>query len=76
MKRFERRQLMINTNLVKERMSKLSLTQEEVAKRIEISRPIFNLKLNNKRPMKLEEVKRLSEVLELDGDQLQSYFFV
>lgn len=66
---------MINSGKIKGRMVELGLTQEKVAKEIGIAQATLNQKINNVRPMDLEEAEKLSEILGLRPDEFCIYFF-
>lgn len=56
-------------------MFELKLTQEDVAKFMDIDSTTFNLKLNNKRRFYLDEIKRLCEILQINSRaELQECF--
>ena len=66
---------MINTNKIKGRMVELGLTQDMVAKDMSIDSTTFNLKLNNKRRFYLEEIAKLSKILDIaTQEDLKEYF--
>lgn len=66
---------MVNTNKIKARMIELNLNQTEVAAQIGIAQSTFNQKINNARPMFLEEVEKLQELLNIDNADFGEYFF-
>ena len=67
---------MINSGKIKGRMVELGLTQEKVAKEIGIAQATLNQKINNVRPMDLEEAEKLSDILGLRPEEFCLYFFV
>lgn len=66
---------MINTKKVKLRMAELNLTQKEVAVYLKVAQPTINQKINNIRPMCLEEADKLAELLKLSDLEYAEYFF-
>ena len=66
---------MINTRKIKARMVELGITQKDAAKFLCIAQPTINQKINNIRPMDLEEAEKLSNLLQLNIEDFQSYFF-
>ncbi|HBC2028634.1 TPA: helix-turn-helix transcriptional regulator [Clostridium perfringens] len=66
---------MINTLKIKARMVELGLTQKSIASEIGIAAPTISQKINNIRPMMLDEVEKFSEILKIRDDQFREYFF-
>lgn len=66
---------MINTAKIKGRMVELSLTQKDVSKALQLAQPTLNQKLNNIRPLKLNEAEHLAALLQIDKDDFADYFF-
>lgn len=66
---------MINTLKIKEKMDKLNLKQGEIAKNIGIAGSSLSLKINNKRPMNLDEANILADILEIKTEEIKEYFF-
>ncbi|WP_342432639.1 helix-turn-helix transcriptional regulator [Neobacillus sp. FSL H8-0543] len=66
---------MINTLKVKSRLVELGLNQKDVAKKLGLSLPTVSQKINNKRPMHLNEVMELANLLMIDETKLVTYFF-
>lgn len=66
---------MINTLKIKARMVELGLTQKSIAAKIGIAAPTVSQKINNVRPMMLDEVEKFSEILKIRDDQFREYFF-
>jgi transcriptional regulator with XRE-family HTH domain len=66
---------MVNTQKIKARMTELDLNQTEVAAQIGIAQSTFNQKINNSRPLFLEEVEKLQELLKIDNADFSDYFF-
>lgn len=66
---------MINTNKIKGRMAELQITQKDVATQLNIAQPTANQKINNIRPMDLDEAEKLSEMLKIPPEEFGVYFF-
>ena len=65
---------MINTEKIKQRMYELGLTQNDIAECLGIARPTANQKINNVRKLDIDEVKKLSELLGIEGTEIWDYF--
>lgn len=66
---------MINTNKIKGRMSEKQLTQKDIADKLGLAQPTVNQKINNIRPMDLNEAEKLSDILEIPENEFALYFF-
>ena len=66
---------MINTNKIKGRMAELQLTQKDIARSLGIAQPTANQKINNIRPMDLNEAEKLSNLLKISPEDFGTYFF-
>lgn len=67
---------MVNSVLIKARARELGLRQVDIADRLELRQPTLNQKINNIRPMTLEECAKLAEMLKISGNEIVEYFFV
>lgn len=56
-------------------MKEKMITQNDVAKTLGIAQPTANQKINNVRPMNLEEAEKLCELLEIPDFEFRTYFF-
>lgn len=65
---------MINTEKIKQRMSELGLTQNDIAECLGIARPTANQKINNVRKLEIDEAKKLSELLDIKDSEIWDYF--
>ena len=65
----------INSNKLKGRLVELGLTQKDGADYLGISQPTFSQKVNNTRPMDLEEAEKLATLLEIPVTEYGIYFF-
>lgn len=66
---------MINTNKIKGRMAELRITQKDVATGLKLAQPTVNQKINNIRPMDLDEAEKLSLMLKIPDCEFVDYFF-
>lgn len=66
---------MVNSHKVKSRIFELALSQESIAKDMDMDYSTFNLKINNKRRIYMDEVAKLCKILELTSpSDLKEYF--
>ena len=66
---------LINSNKLKGRLVERGLTQKNVADVLGIAQPTVNQKINNIRPMDLNEAEKLAELLDIKPEEFQIYFF-
>lgn len=66
---------MINTNKIKGRMAELQMTQKDIANSLGLAQPTVNQKINNIRPMDLDEAEKLSNLLNIKPEDFAVYFF-
>lgn len=66
---------MVNTQKIKKRMKELKLSQGDLANALNIKRPTMSQKINNVRPIGLDEAEKLCEVLKINPLEFSSYFF-
>lgn len=66
---------LINTNKIKGRMAELQITQKDIANSLGLAQPTVNQKINNIRPMDLNEAEKLSNLLHIDSEDFAIYFF-
>lgn len=66
---------MVCSAKIKGRMVELGLTQATIAKELGLAQPTINQKINNIRPMDLEEAEKLSEILKISKEEFGLYFF-
>lgn len=66
---------MINSNKIKGRMVELGITQKDVAKELKIAPPTVSQKINNVRPMDLDEAETLARMLNILPENFAEYFF-
>lgn len=56
-------------------MAEMQITQKDVAKALGLAQPTVNQKINNIRPMDLDEAEKLSVLLNINPDEFSIYFF-
>lgn len=66
---------LINTNKIKGRMAELQITQKDIANSLGLAQPTVNQKINNVRPMDLNEAEKLSDLLHINSEDFATYFF-
>ncbi len=66
---------MVNTIKLKTRMTEKEKSQTVIAAAIGIAQSTFNQKINNVRPMNLDEAERIQHELEIPDAEFCSYFF-
>lgn len=65
---------MINSSAIKERLKELNLTQKDAANSMNCKQSTASLKINNRRPMYLDEAWALARLLKVE-DNFCVYFF-
>ena len=66
---------MVNTLKLKARIMEFGFTQKDLAKALNIALPTVSQKLNNKRPMYLQEADIIANLLEIPTQEFGEYFF-
>ena len=66
---------MVNSAKLKGRIVELGLTQAEIARNLKVAQPTINQKINNIRPMDLDEAEALAGLLKIDKADFAAYFF-
>lgn len=66
---------MVNSELIKERMREKKKTQRDIADALRLKTPTVSLKINNKRPLFLDEAEKIAKILDISDDEFGSYFF-
>ena len=66
---------MVNTSKIKGRLRELGLTQKNVAHHLKIALPTASQKINNRRPMTLNEALVLAVLLKIEDRQFKEFFF-
>lgn len=67
---------MINTNKIRGRIVELGMTQKDVASELKLALPTVSQKINNVRPMTLDEAEKLGKLLKIKDSEFTVYFFV
>lgn len=66
---------MVNTQKLRERMKERGITQARLGERLNLAKPTVSQKLNNVRPMFLDEAELICEELEIPACEFGKYFF-
>lgn len=66
---------MTNTLKLKAAIVGSGLNQEQVAENLEMTIATLNYKINNKSEFRASEIKKLSEVLNLTNEEVNTIFF-
>ena len=56
-------------------MREKRLSQDIVAKQMELAQSTFCQKINGTRPMNLDEANELAQILEISDSEFKTYFF-
>lgn len=56
-------------------MAELQMTQKDIANSLGLAQPTVNQKINNIRPMDLDEAEKLSNLLNIKPEDFAVYFF-
>ena len=67
---------MINSEKLKLRAKELRIRQSDIAESLSLRQSTINQKLNNRRPMTLNEAEKLANLLRIPDEQFASYFFM
>lgn len=65
---------MVNANKLKGRLVEKGYTQADAASFLGIAQPTFNQKINNIRPMDLDEAEKLAEFLDISHEEFPGFF--
>ena len=66
---------MVNTAKLKGKLRELSKTQADLARFIGVAQATMCQKLNNERPIYLDEAEKIAKFLEISDSEFGSYFF-
>lgn len=66
---------MINSQKLKDRAKQLGIRQKDIADALGLKQSSVNQKINNVRPMMLDEAEMLASVLQIDDGEFAAYFF-
>lgn len=66
---------MLNSKKIKGRIVELGITQKEVAKALGLAQATVCQKINNIRPMNLDEAEKMCMLLKIEKSEFAEYFF-
>lgn len=66
---------MINSKKIKERARELGIRQKDIAEALGLRQSTVNQKINNVRPMLLNEAEIMAETLHIGNEEFAEYFF-
>lgn len=66
---------MINSRKIKGRMAELEITQKRLAEIMGMSQATVSQKINNYRPMDLDEAEIMCRALQIEQKEFSEYFF-
>lgn len=66
---------MINSKKIKERAKELGIRQSDIANALGIKQSTACQKINNVRPMSLNEAEIMAELLQIKNEEFGAYFF-
>lgn len=66
---------MIDTHKVKVRMMEKEINQKKLATLMGMAQSTLSQKINNSRPMNLEEAEEMSKLLNISQEEFSEYFF-
>ena len=67
---------MVNSVAIKQRAKEKDIRLKEMARAMGVKQPTANQKINNIRPMLLEEAEKLAQLLGISDEEFRFYFFV
>jgi len=66
---------MVNTNKIRGRIVELGMTNKDIAYALELALPTVSQKINNVRPMSLDEAEKIGKLLGIKSEEFTTYFF-
>ena len=66
---------MLNTERIKARLDELNMTQADLATVISVGVPTMCQKINNIRPLSLDEAEKIAKALRIEDKDFGTYFF-
>lgn len=66
---------MVNSSKIKERAKTLGIRQRDIALSLGLRQSTVNQKINNVRPMLLEEAEQIAKLLKISDAEFAVYFF-
>lgn len=67
---------MVNTQMIKEKMREENIKQKDIAEKLSIASPTVSQKLNNIRPMYLDEALAMMDILNISSCDFGMYFLI
>ena len=67
---------MVNSDLIMERMKATGIDQTYISEKMKVAQSTLSLKINNHRAFTIEEMFKLSEILDIPGSDLHKFFLV
>lgn len=66
---------MVNSKMLKERAKSMGIRQKDIADALGLQQSTVNQKINNVRPMLLDEAEIVAALLNISNDEFAVYFF-
>jgi len=66
---------MVNSNKIKGRIVELGLTNKDISFVTKLALPTISQKINNIRPMNLDEAEKIAKLLKITAEDFTKYFF-
>lgn len=66
---------MVNTLKIKAKLVEKDMTQSDLARVLGVAQPTLSQKINNRRPITLDEAEKMCEVLGIEPNEFASFFF-
>ena len=71
----EVKEISVDTKKIKIRLIELGLTQQDIAKFLDLATPTINQKINNVRPMTLLEAEKIAVLLKITKQEFCDFFY-
>ena len=65
----------VETEMIKRRMEERGLSQRDVASKLNLAQCTISQKINNTRPLSLDEAFALANLLQISAEEFSRYFF-
>ena len=66
---------MVNSKILKDRAKSLGIRQRDIANALGLQQSTVNQKINNVRPMMLDEAEIIANLLNISNEEFATYFF-
>lgn len=66
---------MVNSKMLKERAKSMGIRQRDIADALGLQQSTVNQKINNVRPMLLDEAEIMAALLNISNNEFAAYFF-